>query len=101
MTPKIRLSPRASSARTPPKSTPLMTASRRKMSTLQPHVGAPHHVALQQFGGRPGQGYMAGLEKIGAIDQLQRLLDVLLDDQHGKTLLANPPHQVEDLLDDQ
>ena len=36
----------------------------------------------------------AGLEQIGAVDDLQDLLHVLLDDQHREPALADAPHQL-------
>ena len=41
---------------------------------------------------------MAGFEQVGAVDQFEHLLHVLLDDQHGEALRPDAADQVEDLL---
>jgi hypothetical protein len=42
-----------------------------------------------------------GFEQIGAVDQLQDLLHILLDDQDREAVSPDAPHQLEDLLDRQ
>src|SRR5438094_307164 len=110
MTPKIRFKPSESRARTPPSSTPLSSASSRKMSKMAMGGGRPFssdseirfadRVAGQQLGGGAGGADAAGLEHVRAIDDAQHLLHVLLDDQHGEAGGPEARHQVEDLLHD-
>ena len=40
----------------------------------------------------------ADLEQVGAVDDIEHLLDVLLDDQHGQPFGANAAHELEHLL---
>src|SRR5262249_27187650 len=102
MTPKIRLSPRESSASTPPNSTPLITASSRKMSKkgmrLDPEIGLADGLGRGQLGGGAGGPDAARLEQVRPIHHPQHLLHVLLDDQHVEAAGADARHQVEDLL---
>src|SRR3974390_3042918 len=84
MTPKTRLSPSASRASTPPSSRPLITASRRKMSLcLQSQICLLHYAVRLEFRSRSGELDASGFEQIGAVDHVEQLLDVLLDDEHG------------------
>ena len=46
----------------------------------------------------PDEFDAADLEQIGAVDDVEHLLDVLLDDQHGQSFRANALHQFENLL---
>src|SRR5437016_9998170 len=89
MTPKTRLRPSDSNARTPPSKSPLITASSRKMSKI-PRARPPRSdseirladaVARQQLGGSPGGVDAAGLEQVRAIDHAEHQLHVLLDDR--------------------
>ncbi len=41
---------------------------------------------------------MPDLEQIGAVDDVEHLLDVLLDDQHGESFGADAAHEIEHLL---
>src|SRR6185312_7104259 len=62
----------------------------------------PHaFLVLGEFGGRPGPYYLAVIEHVGAIRDLDRGSHVLLDQQHRNALLARRGHDAEDLLHDQ
>src|SRR5215216_177743 len=105
MTPKTRLSPRARSASSPASRMPFSTASRKKMSSWQsipsqPHIRAAHLVAGEERRGWPARLDAPDLEEVGAVDDLQHLGDVLLDDQHRVPLGADAAHELEDLRDD-
>src|SRR5256712_4434979 len=106
MTPKTRLRPSDSNARTPPSRIPLISASSRKMSKM-PRSCPPRSnseirfadaVARQELGGPPGGVNAARLEQVGPIDHPQHLLHVLLDDQHRQPAGADASHQLEHLL---
>src|SRR5689334_14779094 len=120
MTPKMRFKPSASSASRPASSSPLMSASTKKMSSWQsiyspplssrnfarrdirddsshPHVRLADIVAGGKLGGGAGGLDAADLEQIGPIDDLQHLAHVLLDDQHGVAFGADAAHEVEHL----
>src|SRR5579859_4885470 len=100
MTPKMRLRPSASRASTPPSSTPLSTASSRKISNvLHPHIGFADQLVVPELGGGSGEVDGAGLEQIGPVDAIEDLTDVLLDDQHREAFVANAADEIEDLLD--
>src|SRR5437879_4009394 len=81
---------------------PLRIASRRKMSTsassLKAQIRAADDVALFELGGRARERDAADLQQIGAVDELEHLLNVLLDDEHRVTFLRDGAHEVEDLL---
>src|SRR5688572_29752703 len=105
MTPKIRLRPSASRASRPPSRIPLMIASSRKTSkkssivpALDAEIRLFDGIARQQLGRRARAADGAGLEQVGAVDDLQHLLHVLLDDQHGKPARTDALDQLEDLL---
>src|SRR4051794_23331159 len=105
MTPKTRLSPSASSANRPAKRMPFSTASRKKMSswqsiTSQPHIGPAHVVAGEKLRRLPPRLDAADLQQVGAVDDLQHLGDVLLDDQHRVALGADAAHELEELRHD-
>src|SRR5262249_52574100 len=104
MTPKIRLSPRESSASTPPNSTPLITASSRKMSKKgmrrAREIGLGEGLGRGQLGGGAGRRDAARLEQVRPTHPPQPLLHVLLDDQHVEAAGADARPQVEDLLHD-
>src|SRR6266481_6185353 len=51
---------------------------------LDSQIGFPDRVVGQHLAGTAGGADRAGFEQIGAIDHLQHLLHVLLDDQHGE-----------------
>src|SRR5262249_53968296 len=93
----------ASSASTPPKRMPLMTASRRKisMAASESHIGAADMVVARELARDAAQADMAAFEQVGAIDDVEHLLHVLLDDQYGEAFAANAPPQLEHLLDDE
>src|SRR5580700_6680909 len=102
----MRLSPSASSASTPPSRRPLITASSRYMSmplapALQPHVRPADEVVVLEFRRRSGEPDAPDLKQIGTVDDVEHLLDVLLDDQHGQPFAADALDQVEHLLDDE
>src|SRR5689334_10637535 len=102
MTPKMRLRPSASSASTPPSSSPLTIDSRRKMSmrlTSHPHVGLADELVLAHRRGRAGGADPPDLEEIGAVDEIEHLTHVLLDDEDGEALLADAADERKDLLD--
>src|SRR5436309_15980260 len=105
MTPKIRLRPSASSASTPPSSRPLRRASTRKISIaslpLQSEICLAHESIGLELGGHAGELDAPDLEQIGAVDQLEQLLHVLLDDQHGEPFAPDSSHQIEHLLHDE
>ena len=50
---------------------------------------------------RPGKLDAADLQQIGAIDDIEHLLDVLLHDEHRQPFGADTVHQLEHLLHDQ
>src|SRR4029450_893438 len=106
MTPKPRLRPSDSSARTPPSRSPLITASSRKTSKIPRWWPPRSHsegrfadaVAGQELGSAPGGVDVARLEQVGAIDHAEHLLHVLLHDQHGQSAGADTADQLEDLV---
>src|SRR5215212_5960783 len=105
MTPKTRLSPSAKSASKPASRMPFSIASRKKMSSWQsipsqPHIGPAHLVAGEERRGWPARLDAPDLEKVGAVDDLQHLGDVLLDDQYRVALGADAAHELEDLRHD-
>src|SRR5882724_3884549 len=106
MTPKTRLRPSDRSARTPPSSTPLSSASSKKMSKTasgfisHAQVGFADRVGRQQFGGAAGGADAAGLQQVGTVDDAEDLLHVLLDDEHGEAAGADALDEVEHLLDE-
>src|SRR2546422_11780021 len=108
MTPKTRLRPSDSNARTPPSKSPLITASSRKISKI-PRARPPRSdseirladaVARQQLGGAPGGVDAAGLEQVRANDHPEHLLHVLLDDQHRQGAGADAIDPLEHLLEE-
>src|SRR5215510_8985595 len=102
MTPKMRLRPSASNARTPASNRPLIAASSRYGSMpLQPQIGLADEVVALQFARRAGEPDAPDLEQIGAVDDVEHLVDVLLDDEHRQAFGADAAHEVEDLLHDQ
>ena len=58
-------------------------------------------LVVLELGRGAGELDAADLEQIGAVDDLEHLLHVLLDDQHGQPFGADAPHQLEHLLHDQ
>jgi hypothetical protein len=55
-------------------------------------------VAAEQFVRRAGGADGSRLEQVGPVDDLEHLLHVLLDDQHGESARTDALHQLEDLL---
>src|SRR5678815_1745971 len=99
MTPKIRFKPSASSASTPPRRIPLITASSRKMGSiiaLEAHVGFADEVLPREIGGPALHHDAAHLQQIRAVHDLEHLAHVLLHDQDGIALLAHAADQVEE-----
>src|SRR5579883_886283 len=90
ITPKIRFRPRDSRASTPPRSSPFNADSSRKMSmgwrSLQPQIRAAHELVALELGGGAGDADGTHVEEIGAIDEIEHLLHVLLDDQDREPL---------------
>src|SRR5262249_30770726 len=56
---------------------------------LQPHIGFADEAVALQLGGGAGKPDGSDLQQIGAVDHLEHLLDVLLDNQYGKALGAD------------
>src|SRR6266545_5031440 len=122
-TPKIRFSPRASSARTPPSRMPLIAASTRKIGSTTGKPSSqhsPHRAPRLRLVGRVSVrksdahvrfadevllGELRGpafhldppdFQQVRAVHQLEHLAHVLLDDEDGVALLTHAPDQVED-----
>src|ERR687895_202559 len=100
-TPKIRFSPSASSASTPPSRIPLMAASARKIGSItdgpppsESHVRLAHEILVGQLVGAPFHRDSTDLQQVCAIDQLQHLPHVLLDDEDRVALLPDAPDQI-------
>ena len=70
------------------------------MALSQAQIGAAQLVAGQQLGGRAGKSQRAVLQHVGAVGDLERLADVLLDEQHRQAVVAQAPDQREHLLDE-
>src|SRR5438105_11290236 len=111
-TPKMRLSPSASRASTPPRSSPFTAASisnsglwaTRSTRLLtarcsQPHIRLAHEVLLGELVGPALDPDPSDLQQIGAIGELQDLADVLLDDEDRVALLAHAPDEIEEPQD--
>src|SRR5579859_3394973 len=64
-----------------------------------PEIGGADRRAVEQFGRRSARADRAGFEQIGAVDDLQYLPDILLDDQHGEAQFADMAQEREHLLD--
>src|SRR5207247_10539534 len=96
-TPKIRLSPSASSASTPPSRMPLIAASTRKIGSINSdaHVRLADEILAGQLRGRALHLDAPDFQEVRAVDQLEHLPHVLLHDEDRVTLLAHPPDQVE------
>src|SRR5438093_10799076 len=85
MTPKTRLRPSDSNARTPPSRIPLISASSRKMSKMprscppcsDSEIRFAKAVARQELGGLAGGVNAAGLEQVGPIHHSEPLLHAL------------------------
>ena len=69
--------------------------SAHRSSTYTPKIGLPDRVVGQHLARRAGGADRACLQQIGAIDHLQHLLHVLLDDQYGQAAGADSLHQFE------
>src|ERR1700674_2003777 len=67
----------------------------------QPHIGAADQIVVLELGRGAGQPDAPDLEQVGAVDDVEHLGDVLLDDEHGETLGADATDEIEHLLDDQ
>src|SRR5215472_13504398 len=67
---------------------------------LHAAVGAPQVLVGDDTRGRGGGDRAAMLEHVRAVDDLQRLFDVLLDEQHGGAGPPDLPDGGEDLRDD-
>src|SRR6266536_59338 len=72
----------------------------RLLAELAAEVGAGEAVVLAHVLGRALQGQVPGLEDIGVVGDLERREGVLLDQQHGDTLVADLPDRVEDQVDE-
>ena len=70
--------------------------------SIKSHIGlADRRVVALSSAALPDKPDAADFEQIGAVDDLEHLLDVLLDDEHGEALCADAAHELEDLLDDE
>src|SRR3984893_8271017 len=100
MTPKMRLSPSARSASTPPSRMPLITASRIKSGSIMDGSGADVRLADEVLLGELARAAFhldpPHLEKIGAVHDLEDLAHVLLDHEDGIAFLAHPTDEVEE-----
>ena len=65
-----------------------------------PEVRFADRVGRQQFGGGAGGADAARLEQVGAVDDAEHLLHVLLDDEHGQAAGPDALDEVEHLLDE-
>src|SRR4029450_3393855 len=68
---------------------------------LQPHVSLANEFVVFQLGRRARQANSADLQQISAVDHLEHLLDVLLDDENREPFRANAADEREYFLHDQ
>src|SRR6185437_178304 len=89
----------ASGPRTPP-ATRLGVPARASPPALE--ICGAHLAVMEELAARPGQDDAAGLHDIGTVRQAQRVMRVLLDEEHRDVLLlVDLADHFEDLLDDQ
>src|SRR5437899_1897387 len=58
-------------------------------------IGLPDAVGARELRARPAHDDLAGLEHVGAVADLQRLHDVLLDEEDAHALLVERPEDAE------
>src|ERR1700692_2839014 len=68
-------------------------------NALQPHIGLADELVILELLRGSGEADAAGLDQVGAVDDIEDLPDVLLDDEHREPLGADAADEIKDLLD--
>src|SRR5580704_17809673 len=68
-------------------------------NALESHIGLADELVILELRGGSAEADVARFDQVGAVDDIEDLADVLLDDEHGEPLGADAADEIKNLLD--